>query len=348
MDRDQIFEDIPVFALLGIMVLMNTNVIPPEYRPYLFWGGCIFTGIFILGTEYVFRITASKYLYILLIVRPLNAKLHLFVKEPSDGVHSRIIDKVHQIYETPLTLGEPLKNKRFRNVRQIVIEHMLPWEKRIIALPGKAVFRGYSVDHPRTATLTVWTPKVGQTVIDHLEPIPIFVLAEAPRDYYLATDPVTVDAEPTTEKGIQVPSAEIDALKRENDKLKIENVEWKRYGFHAHQELIEIEGEDHQVKNEFRGVLGRTRRVSGLVLEELLTVLSAHTEIEEAVSEYRTRPWIKVTIGLALLILGIFAIYEFSSNEDVRTWISNNTVLIIVIAVCAVFMVSFLFARRRK
>lgn len=345
MDRDQLFEEIPIFLLLGIMFLLR--VVPPEIRDYLFWGGFICTFAFILGTEYIFRITASKYLYILLIVRPLNAKLHLFIKEPPDGVHSRIIDKQHQIYETPLTLGESIKHKRFKGVRQVVIEHQLPWEKRVVALPGKALFRGYSVDHPKTATMVVWTPKVGQTMIDHLEPIPIFVLAEAPRDYYLAIDPVTVEAEPTT--AIQPQGQEtLASAKQENDRLQIENIEWKRYGFDQHQKLIQIEGEFHQIKNEFRGALSRTRDVAKLVLEELMTVLSAHTEIEEAVNEYRTRPWIKITMGLAVLILGIFAIYEFSTNEDVRTWISNNTVLIIALGVCAVFILSFLYSRRRR
>jgi hypothetical protein len=323
--------------------MVGLRLAPPEYRDFLFWGGFIVTISFIMGTEYAFRITASKYLYIALIVRPLNARLNLFIKEPTDGVHSRIIDKPHQIYETPLTLGEPIRSKRFQNVRQIVIKHKLPWEKRVIALPGKALFRGYSVDHSRTATLTVWTPKIGQTMIDHLEPIPIFVLAEAPRDYYLAIDPVTVDAE-ITKEGSKANSP----LELENERLKNENVEWKRYGYDQHQRLIQIEGEFQQIKNEFRGALSRTRDVSKLVLEELLTVLSAHTEIEEAVNEYRTRPWIKVTIGMAILILGIFALYEYGYNQDFRTAIQQNTYLILGVAICGVFMAMFLFGRRRR
>jgi hypothetical protein len=342
MDREKLFEDIPIFLLLAILFLLR--IAPPEIRDYLFWGGFIVTIAFIMGTEYAFRIKASQYLYIRLIVRPLNAILHLFIMEPPDGIHSRVIDSERNIYETPLTLGEPLKSRHFKGVRQVVIKHQLLWEKRFIALPGKAVFRGYQVDHAKTATMVVWTPKEGQTMIEHLEPIPIFVLAEAPRDYYLTVDPVTVEPDPQPSTEIQTPTAQnhtnVEALRRQV-------IEWKRYGFDQHQKLIQIEGEFQQIKNEFRGALSRTRDVSKLVLEELMTLLSAHTEIEDAVNEVRKRPWIVITTATVVLILGVFGMYEFSTNEDVRSWISQNTILLIVLAVCAVFIFSFLYGRRR-
>jgi hypothetical protein len=350
MDRDKLLEDVPIFLLIGVLFLLRAPFVPNEYKDYLFWGGMVSAVAFILGTEYVYRITASKFLYVRLIVRPWNIILHCFVTEPSDGIHSRLINETENIYETPLTLGENLRSKRYPSVRQIVLKHDMSWEKRFIAMPGKAQFRGYSVDHSRTATMTVWTPKEGPTIIDHLEVIPIFVVAEAPRDYYIEPKPflVTSQAETGTELQVAESGTELAKLRTENASLKSRMIELERYGFTQHRLLIRIEGEFKQIKNEFRGALSRTRDVSKLVLEELLTVLSAHTEIEDAVNEYRKRPWIQITVGLALLVLGIFGMYEYSYNQDFRQGIQQNVVPLAVIAVCLVFVVMFLFGRRRS
>lgn len=352
MNRDKLFEDIPIFALLLILIVMR--FVPPEYKDYLLWGGVGSALGFIILSEYAFRVRAAQYLYILGIVCPSNEKLHMFIKEPRDGVHSREIDPNGHWYETPLTLGEPLRSKNFQGVRQFVLKHQLTWEKRFIALPGHALYRGYSVPHPRTATLVLWIPKEGQTMIDHCEPIPVFVVAHAPRDYYLAADPVTVDVpavtneKPGTDIELSKNDANALAFKQENEELKRKNVELERYGFTQHRNIIRIEGEFRQIKNEFRGALSRTRDVSKLVLEELLTVLSAHSEIEEAVNEYRKRPWITITVGLALLILGGFGLYEYSYNPDFRAGIEANIWPLIIIAVCAVFIVMFFYGRRRR
>src|SRR5271157_2297279 len=134
MDSGTVFEQIPAFVLLGIMVLLQ--FVPPEYRMYLLGAGIITVLAFISGTEYIFRITASKYLYICITVRPSNQVLHAFFTESMGGIHSREIDTRLHIYETPLTLGLPLKNRGFKDVRQMVIEHEYPFEKRFIAFPG--------------------------------------------------------------------------------------------------------------------------------------------------------------------------------------------------------------------
>lgn len=349
MDRDQILEDVPIFLLIGIMFVIR--IVPEPYSNYLFWGGFVVTIGFVLGTEYIYRITASKYLNIKATVRPTGETLHMFIKESRDGIHSRCIDRENQIYETPLTLGEPLRNRRFRNVRQVVFEHRFEWEKRMIGLPGKAIFRGYSVDHPRTMSLTLWTPREGQTTIDHLETIPLFVVWEAPRDYYIVSQGEYIGPDSLKTDLAVVKDGDpnvVAQLREELAQVKHKNMELQRYGFTQHRLLIRIEGEFSQLKNEFRGVLSRSRDVSKLVLEELLTVLSAHSEIEEAVNEYRKRPWITITVGLALLILGGFALYEYGYNADFRTGISNNALLIGIVAVCAIFLAMTFMLGRRK
>lgn len=346
MDTDKLFEDIPIFVLIAVLVLMR--IAPPAYRDVLFWGGMVSAIVFVVGTEYLFRITASKFLYIQGIVRPTGEMLHMFIKEPMDGIHSREIDRVNHIYETPLTLGENLRLRKYLGVRQVVLEHVLTWEKRFIALPGRAMFRGYSVEHPRTAKMILWTPKEGQTIIDHAEPIPVFMVAEAPRDYYLATDPVIVESPGTDLQAVEKGSVDVQTVRNQLDSEKIKNRELERQNFTLQRNIIRIEGMLKQIKNEFRGALSRTRDTAKLVLEELLTVASAHSEIEEAVNEYRKRPWITITIGLALLVLGIFGIYEYGYNQDFRAGIQQNEAVIIVLAVCAVFIVMFMYGRRSK
>jgi hypothetical protein len=325
------------------MILLQ--IVPLEYRMYLLGAGIAVVLIFIFGTEYVFRITASKYLYGCITIRPSNQVLHAFFTEPNGGIHSREINSRLHIYETPLTLGQRLKNKGFKDVRQIVIEHEYAWEKRFIALPGQAIYHGQPVDHSRTFRMTLWTPRSGQTSIDHCEPIPLFWMFEGPRDYYLDSEARVVD-HPGTD--IATTNGQSVDWKTKYERSEAEKMELERYGFNEHRKIIRIEGEFKQIKNEFRGALSRTRDVSKLVLEELLTVLSAHSEIEEAVNEYRKRPLFAITLGLAVLILGIFGIYEYSYNEQFRQSISQNIPVIVIVAVIGVFFLMFFVGRRGR
>jgi hypothetical protein len=352
MDQDTLFEQIPAFVLIVVMVLMD--LIPQEYRFYLILTGIVVVLVFIFGTEYVFRITASKYLYGCITIRPTNQVLHAFITEPSGGIHCREIDSKLHIFETPLTLGQKLPNKGFSEVKQLVIEHEYPWEKRFQAFPGKAIFHGQSVDHSRCFRMTLWIPRTGQTVIDHAETIPIFWLQEGPGDYYLNSDSRFEDFPDPTETGTDIVpqdgknGALITRYKERYEQLRTEKMNIERVAFTEHRKLIRIEGEFKQLKNEFRGALSRTRDVSKLVLEELLTVLSAHSEIEEAVNEYRKRPLFQITIGLAILILGIFGIYEYAYNKDFRQSISQNILVIIVVAVILIFVAMYLLGRRGR
>jgi hypothetical protein len=350
MDSDTIFEQIPAFVLIGVMILMD--LIPQEYRFYLIVSGIVVVLVFMFGTEYVFRITASKYLYGCITLRPTNQVLHVFITEPSGGIHSRCIDRKLNIYETPLTLGLKLPNKGFSDVKQFVIEHEHEWEKRFKAFPGKAIYHGQSVEHSRCFRMTLWIPRSGQTVIDHAETIPIFWMMEGPGDYYLDTEPRFDDIPDSAGTDIVPQDGKNGALitqyKQRYEQLRTDKMNIERVAFTEHRKLIRIEGEFKQLKNEFRGALSRTRDVSKLVLEELLTVLSAHSEIEEAVNEYRKRPLFQITIGLAILILGIFGIYEYSYNKDFRQSISQNILVIIVVAVILIFVAMYLLGRRGR
>lgn len=352
MDRSQIYENIPMLVLLASMVSLQLPI-DPAFKQYIFWGGFVGCFLAMFTVEYTFRLKASEYLYIEAICRPSNQKLHLFIKEPAEGVHSRLIDMAQQVYETPIELGEKTKHKYYGPISRLDLKHDLPWEERMIFMPGTALFRGYPVRHNKTARVILWEPQGSKGRIDFLEVVPKFWISEAPRDWYLMVEPPTLPQAITANAGqaftedTQLALAEYEDMKRENQLILAENRDLRTDYFNEHQLRIRLDGEVEELQNEFKGALSRVRDVSKLVLEELLTVLSAHTEIVEAVKEYKPFQWFKITTNIVILVLGLTFIGAFVLNEGFRLWVTANQGFLIILAVVGGVLVYYLQTKGR-
>jgi len=352
MDRSQIYENIPMLVLLASMVSLQLPI-DPAFKQYIFWGGFVGCFLAMFTVEYTFRLKASEYLYIEAICRPSNQKLHLFIKEPAEGVHSRLIDPIEQIYETPVELGEKTNHKYYGNISRLDLKHDLTWEERMIFMPGTAFFKGYPVRHNKTARVILWEPQGSKGRIDFLEAVPKFWIAEAPRDWHLMVEPPTLPQAITANGGqiisvdTQLALAEYEDMKRENQLLLDENRDLKSDYFNEHQLRIRLHGEVEELQNEFKGALSRVRDVSKLVLEELLTVLSAHTEIVEAVKEYKPFQWFKITRNIVILVLGLAFIGAFVLDEGFQHWVTANQPFLIILAIVAGGIVYYTYAKGR-
>jgi hypothetical protein len=220
-------------------------------------------------------------------------------------------------------------------------------------MPGRAVYKGYPVSHNKTATIILYVPQNMPAQIDHLTPIPIFELAEAPQDYHILGEPADFDIPHTQASTVLALTADGQTQSLEDPQktlgdLSSQLVEQKRRYFDEHQLRIQLEGEVEELRNEFNGVLGRGRNVAKMVWQLFLAAFSARADINDAAEDYKPNEWFKIGKWAALLGLGGLGITMFAINADLRLWISDNLIWIIAGAAVIVFVSGYGYKRSRR
>ena len=338
MDRSEIYNFLPIVALFAWMMII-TPFFPMEYRRTAGMLGMVVCIVGMIMTEQVLKWTAASYTSIEAICRPSNRKLHLFVKNIETA------EITPGVFATKLNLGEKVKHEFYQILEYIVVKHTLTFEDRFRFTPGKAMYKGYVVDHPKTAKIILYEPYEGSFDVDHLSPIPVFWLKEAPGDYYLPSETV-MGHNPTSN-----PSEAFEKSKvlMDNERLESENVEWKRQAMDWHQKAVRLEEVNDQIKNELHAILSSKSDQKQGVIEQVLTLLEGHTKIRAALKEVKG-PTLTLTKTVAMVILGLAIIGVFVMNPgDLMSWLSikENQFFIILLVGISVFAYYYAMKKRK-
>ncbi len=369
MDQGRIYENLPMIVLMGTLVLLQ--IMPDAYKGYMLWGGMGGAIIMMVFTDEALKWKASEYLHLRMVMRPENKIVNFFITKAQEGFQSRLIDPLTNTYETPLTTKEKVNLPHYGDTRDasghahIILRHQMAWEKRMLFLPGKAPFRGYEIDHNASCTITVWEKRRDPEVLDHLEPIPIYVVAEAPQDYnVLDTEPIEIiengqvneNLENINDQETSTALATLPTTKgkqqtteqQENQVQVWKNIalDWKTRYHNDHRKLIRYESQVGGMKNEFHGITGQTEDTDALLFEREQTHLARHIDIYSAVHSLKHHNWFQITRNVVILVLGVFGIAELATNGELRAWIGANQLLFIVpiIGIAALFI----YLQRRK
>jgi hypothetical protein len=317
-------------------------------------GGMAVSVVVIVLADKVAQWEASKYFALELIVRPQQKRLRIYVKESSEDIQSTLVDPDRMVYKTTLEC-EPVLWEPYGKISIIELLHELTWEKRIVGVGGKVVFRGLSgIQHNKLAILTVWEPKEVKGRLDpkRLEFVPVFTIAEAPRDWSMMAEPAEMlDTGLTTAiipaNGQQLAAATEEIYKAEIQTLKQDLATTKTDLRLEQQRSVRVHGFVGDVVNSFYGAIGKTRDIGKLVLEEILTAMAAHTDITEAVKEYHPSNLFKLTRNAVIVIVAVLAVVCIM-NADVRAWISQYIVWFILAFAAAVILIFYLRERDKR
>jgi len=297
---------------------------------------------------------ASEFTHLDCICRPSRARLHLFVtfyetRELRPGW-----------YATALTLGEKVTHEFYGQIEkggQVVITHWGAWEERLIFGKGKALFKDQIVDHSKSAMI-VLHEDTDTFDMDHLSPIPVFMLKDAPGDYYLPDDfPVlsnvagdilqkTVIMEGKTVTGARLLFA-YQKVKKANEGLSNRNNELQREALDWHQKYIRGEEVNKIIKTEMHGNLSSKSDFKQAVVEQVTTLLEAHVKIRNALRELKPANWF--TRALVTLILGVMCIGVFLMNPGgLMQWISIASNQMFIFMLVAVSAFGFFYWQSKK
>ena len=195
--------------------------------------------------------------------------------------------------------------------------------------------------------------------MDHLNPIPVYLLKDAPGDFLLPEDQPMLETAKAGEyltkkivsEGKEITGATLlfgyQKLKKENENFVTRNTELQRQALHWHQVAVRLEEVNKQIKNELHSVLSSKSDQKQAVVELLLTCLEAHTKIRNAIRAFSPSPWLNR--AFAFLILGIMGIGVFMTNPgNILGWLSDRQNQLFIIVLSAVTVFVFVYAKQKK
>jgi hypothetical protein len=324
LERSQVYEYLPIVIMFAWMMVSPYLFRDPNYRHVFNMLGMVLAIGSLAVTTEVLKWKASSFTHIYCICRPSRERLNLFVTDLATKAIAP------GIYATELTLGEKAKHKTYGEIPKggrVVFAHWHEWENRMGEFgAGKALFRDQIIDHAKSAQVVVYEAP-GAHDTDHLMPVPIFFLANAPGDYHLmGASQLSVSGTEMVNFGeTEIRSEKLlfdyNRVLKQNEILRLLNIEYRRQGLSWHQSAVKLEAVNRQVKNELHGVLTSKSDMVKAVVEYLLTLLEAHTNIRDALKEVRPVSW--MNRGLATLIVGIMAVGILLMNPGgILEWLS--------------------------
>ncbi len=317
--------------MLSFAWLILVGAILPEYASVVGPVGyfvIIFGGLF--GTEIAIREYVNSYPYLRILVRPENDWLHAFL---SPGGSKRIGPNK---YTTTLNLRFPVKLEEYGAVKRIELHHEGKWSERVKFSRGMCVWSGFSVPHPQTEIIEVFQVPKASAMMDHGEPVPVFVLKGASMDFYYGR-PSSAAPEAYA---VKVDRERLDTLTAQMAEAERQKSEW-------HTRAISAEEVIDQQKAEIKGLLEAKAGVKDRAYEYMLTIYQLVGSIEESLTQMKGTTWNKALVKyIAMTVLGLSVVGLIWANPEILTVLASN--VLVVLAVIVVAGAIIVYATRRK
>ena len=178
-DKSDMIEMVLLLSPTLLSVLLPALM--PDY-PYnkaivLIWW--VVSVVFVFLIDYYYMVMATPYNYIRAVIRPTNKIMNLFIEkyhpvEPKNGISSMRLE-----------LKWPITHEYYgEDITEIIILYKGIWSKRMQFVKGRALRGDYVVDHGNTANVILYEPRAGGADMYRDTPKPVYILKEAPGDYY--------------------------------------------------------------------------------------------------------------------------------------------------------------------
>ena len=273
--------------------------------------------------EIIYWFRTHPYPYIRMLLRPSGQTVRMFITKPVDS--KKVGDGM---WSTTLNLKFPTEIKGYGKVKQVKINHEYPWEQRIIFQPGQAMYLGQVIRHPQTAFIIAYEYPSGSYNIDHANPIPVFYLKEAPRDYFLP--PVSIATMQhlgnPTKKNLPL----ILRLQKTISELRSQLAEARRAALEWHKQAIKKEEATVQQESELKALLESTTDYKAALIQHMLTYREMHQTIENALKHIKGlgfkltfSKWLAITI-ISIGVL-VFAWTIRDSLGRTGQWLAQPT-----------------------
>ncbi len=329
-------QDAMMMAILMISFawLVIIGAVLPEYAGVvgpIGYFAIIFGGLF--GTEIAIREYVNSYPYLKILSRPDNDWLHAFLSPPGS---TRQIGPNR--YTTTLDLRFPIKLEEFGTVKRIELHHDGKWSERIKFRRGMCVWSGFSVPHPQTEIIEVFQVPKASAMMDHGEPVPVFVLKSASMDYYYGRPssgtPVAYD--------VKVDRERMRTLEEQLAEADRQSSEW-------HMRAIAAEEVIDQQKAEIKGLLEAKTGMKDLAYEYLLTIYQAMGSIERALMHVKGTTWNKALVKyVAMTVLGLAVVGLVWANPEILTALASNVLVLLAIIVVAGAVTVYALKRKNR
>jgi hypothetical protein len=348
LDRSMLYFGGIMLGVFALVSLLN-QIIPAPLNQQI--GGLVFLfgsigGLVGLEASYILR--TSQYPHLLMVIRPENEKVELFVDVPQ----SRKQRRGENLWSTTLVLKFPRTIKAYGDakIKQLRLIHEYEYEQRVQFRPGSASLDDYDFNHPQTEYIEVVQLPGKQTSIDRAEVIPEFKLLTARNDYRLHLNS-TISPPGKTVTGTTVEQKDLAVKVNE---LEMNLAQSRNDANYWHQQAISTEQLVELKSVETSGLLDQKGGIKEYAIEYVLTLLTAMGKIDKVADYLRGSSWQrwgKEVFAAIVLVFFIFVVWQNPQwLNGVYLWANNpqNQITIALIVVVTAILGIYVVTRRRN
>ena len=349
--KGDLVQSIPLLAIFGYMFFVQRVIEPnfPEAAPYAAAFGVLLIIVMVPLMEALALIATASYLFLALTVRGPEGSYTLDLWVNREKFRTEQVRPGY--YVSTLPLAKNANHPELKKIKKIKIEHEETWNERFDFSRGLARLWEEEFKHANVAACTVYEkPRVTPSE-DHLEPVPTFVLVEAPKDYYQVSSFLTKLKRLKDSSTDQKKDFDTEQLKTEYKALQDEYGNLKSQYNEAKQKLYAQEELVQQLRNAFQALLTSTADFKDMLIQYLLAWRHKQLTIENALSSLRGRNWTvprEVVAGVvALAAIGYFYYYP-DSRAEVMSWLSIPSNALTVLALVGLMVAGVYYATKRR
>jgi len=352
--EDAFFYGITVIMYIYLSII--NNVFTGAIRGILNGVGLALFIMTLFLQDLIVQMRIAPFIYLEMRVYPENKRLHVFVK----NIISRRAPGWFSRWETRLELGFKARVQKYDKVQIVELQHKDRWQERVLPGPGRANYHGFTVDHPQTAMLIVYTPGEGAFTFDHGNPIPRFYLRFSPSGDY----------ERERREGFTDLFGSMAKMPRGADSQLTRQLEILRQKYHdveafaasksieamdEHRRRVQLEEVVTHQRNETRGLVMALSDKTDATTNRMLDVRKEQITIENALKNAGKQDrdvWVKILRAATPVLVIVIIAYFLSSNPEILRqiglWFSSpiNSVLILLLIIAA--GVTYYYWRRRR
>ncbi len=289
--------------------------------------------------DWYFQNKVAPFDYLEVTLRPSGKKLYLFC----DKIITKQVMNPHS-YATGIKLAYPVSVAPYGKINSLEIHHDYPWSTRVgKGGSGDARYAGYTVKHHDVSSLVLYDEPRGGFDLDHAKPHPVYVLAEAPGDFYLPKfSNVAFNLAKATEfigeGGKQITRFDVTQLQRAIKSFEQELKERSREAMDWHAKYIQAEEQVAQIKNELVALLKSKGDFKKSIIEFLLMIRREQLRIENAIKKlqgprFTFNKWVALTIIMCGVTALLYLRPEIAQSLQVFLQQPGNQAMVAIIAI---------------
>ena len=321
---------------LVLMLMFLASSFPEPWRTYAGLGAILCFMPIIMAQEALISYVMREHQHLTIVCRHMNGLTKVYSIFFDEMEERRTVGS-EPLYMQRIKSTEPIKIEGYGKVRCIqLITGSKSFDERVELQHGFAEYMGFQFGHPKTAVVVVWERESVGSRIDTAEYIPVFELAEAPKDRAL---------------GIRWLEGEVLEQKPPDLRNLLNELAYYKNAYNEeHSRRLWLETTMAGLRTEMNSLLDVISKKSEQVVVILLSLIKAFGDIYSAYKAVAGKSLTAkaLEIVLAMVMVGGVVYILSQHGPEIGLWLSVSTNQVFLLIALAIIVAGLYFYYRRR